>query len=294
MKFDEKLKALRVSKNMTQNDSAEKLYISKQSISNWEQGLTEPNIETLKSICLIFDVSLSELLDDDKIIVTTKEERQIKVEYKLFLANGGFVLFVLLLTAILIRMMPKEIPMHWGWDGEITRYGSKWETLFFVFVFFFFFVMSSFIHFYYKKGEIKLTYGMVTTQIILLISQLASIIGYMVLAFLNLENLSDLIPTITGITLALFIVLSIFSHPFINKNRNVLFGFRTKLTLSNSIAWNKINSIQSISGLIFSSISFIVVLITFKQWSVYFLFSLLISMIPAIFYHNKFKKTLKK
>lgn len=290
MKFNEKLKQLRISKNMTQDDLAEKLHITRQSISKWEQGQSEPNLETIKEICLIFNVSISELVDDDKAIVTTKEERQLKLENKLFIANGAFLIFGTLLTVVLIRMMPQSIPMHWDINGNITRYGSKWETLFFMFFYLFFFGNSSFIHFYYAKNKREFSSGLIPTQTILLVSQFAATIWYIWMAFSNVDELSLMIPAITGMILSLFIVLSIFSSPIFNKKRNVLFGLRTNFTLSNNTAWKKINNFQSMSGLIFSSIGLLVVLITFKDWNAYLLSVVILSLIPSFIYHEILRK----
>lgn len=46
MAFPEKLKALRLKNGLTQDKLGEKLYLSRTSISHYEQGKFEPNIET--------------------------------------------------------------------------------------------------------------------------------------------------------------------------------------------------------------------------------------------------------
>ena len=72
MKFNEKLKFLREKKGYTQEEIAHKLNISRQSISKYENGINEPDIETIKKLCNILDCSLNELLDDNHDLVTTK------------------------------------------------------------------------------------------------------------------------------------------------------------------------------------------------------------------------------
>lgn len=47
MAFPEKLKALRLKNGLTQDKLGEKLYLSRTSISHYEQGKFEPNIETI-------------------------------------------------------------------------------------------------------------------------------------------------------------------------------------------------------------------------------------------------------
>lgn len=60
--FGTRLSNLRKQHDMTQNDLAEKLNISPQAVSKWENDLTDPDISTLIKISDIFDVSIDELL----------------------------------------------------------------------------------------------------------------------------------------------------------------------------------------------------------------------------------------
>ena len=41
---------------------AEKLGVVESCYANWEQGRTEPNIDTLRKLCVIFDVDISDLI----------------------------------------------------------------------------------------------------------------------------------------------------------------------------------------------------------------------------------------
>ena len=63
MSYGEKIAQLRKSKNMTQNELGDKLNVSAQAVSKWEKEISQPDIDTLKNICSIFDVSLNELLE---------------------------------------------------------------------------------------------------------------------------------------------------------------------------------------------------------------------------------------
>ncbi|ALS25852.1 Xre family transcriptional regulator [Paenibacillus sp. 32O-W] len=47
MIFGEKLKAERTKKGWTQDELAEKLFVSRQSVSKWEKGLNYPSIEII-------------------------------------------------------------------------------------------------------------------------------------------------------------------------------------------------------------------------------------------------------
>lgn len=65
MDFGTKLKDLRVSCGWTQSQLADKLNLSKANISKYESNFVEPNLETLKMIASIFDVTLDYLLGKD-------------------------------------------------------------------------------------------------------------------------------------------------------------------------------------------------------------------------------------
>ncbi len=53
---------LRTQKGMSQDELAEKLFVTRQAVSRWENGETTPNIETLKLLSKLFDVSINTLL----------------------------------------------------------------------------------------------------------------------------------------------------------------------------------------------------------------------------------------
>lgn len=53
---------LRTKKGMSQDELAEKLYVTRQAVSRWENGETIPNTETLKRLSKFFDVSINTLL----------------------------------------------------------------------------------------------------------------------------------------------------------------------------------------------------------------------------------------
>ena len=62
MEFGKKLKELRKSYHWTQNQLANKLYISRTAVSKWESGKGYPNIDSLKDISRLFSVSIDDLL----------------------------------------------------------------------------------------------------------------------------------------------------------------------------------------------------------------------------------------
>ena len=76
MEFNEKLQQLRKRKDMTQEELAEVLYVSRTAISKWESGRGYPNIDSLKAIATFFHVTIDELLSGDELLTLAQEERQ--------------------------------------------------------------------------------------------------------------------------------------------------------------------------------------------------------------------------
>lgn len=74
MTLSEKIIALRNSRNMSQGDLAEKLNVSRQSVSKWETGASIPDLDKLIAMSNLFKVSLDELAKDDVGLGTRQEE----------------------------------------------------------------------------------------------------------------------------------------------------------------------------------------------------------------------------
>lgn len=72
MELGQQLKAHRKELGISQDELAEKIFVSRQSISNWENNKTYPDIHTLLLLAETFDVSLDELIKGD--VEEMKEE----------------------------------------------------------------------------------------------------------------------------------------------------------------------------------------------------------------------------
>jgi len=65
MKFCEKLIQLRKQKGYSQESLAEKLDVSRQAISRWENGETTPDMSVLIKLCEVYSISADYLIRDD-------------------------------------------------------------------------------------------------------------------------------------------------------------------------------------------------------------------------------------
>ncbi len=82
MELGNRLKELRKNNNINQDELAEKLFVSRQTISNWENDKSYPDIQSVLLISEIFNVSLDQLLKGDvekmERIITEQTETDIK------------------------------------------------------------------------------------------------------------------------------------------------------------------------------------------------------------------------
>ena len=73
MKLYEKLSTLRKSNNYTQSQIAKKLNVTRQTVSKWEMGISEPSLDLLSKIADIYDCSVDELIGRSEIENDTTE-----------------------------------------------------------------------------------------------------------------------------------------------------------------------------------------------------------------------------
>ena len=69
MEIKDTLKQLREKHNLTQEQMADNLLVTRQAVSRWENGETQPNTETLKLLSRKFDVSINTLLGSPRQLI---------------------------------------------------------------------------------------------------------------------------------------------------------------------------------------------------------------------------------
>lgn len=95
--FSDKLKKLRLSKNLTQDQLAKLIYVSRSAVAKWEQNRGFPNIDALQRISKIFEVSIDDLLSDKelKILEVINNKKKISLQRKIIISLS-------ILTAIIL------------------------------------------------------------------------------------------------------------------------------------------------------------------------------------------------
>ena len=76
MNLSDNLKKIRKENNLTQEDLAEKLGVSRQSVSKWESNQAYPEMDKVVQICKMFNLNMDDLLNQDiKEVNNSKQQR---------------------------------------------------------------------------------------------------------------------------------------------------------------------------------------------------------------------------
>lgn len=77
MVFGEKLKSLRRQNGLTQEDLAQKVFVTRTAVSKWETGGGYPSIDSLKLIAELFGTTIDELISDEDVQNCRFKEKQV-------------------------------------------------------------------------------------------------------------------------------------------------------------------------------------------------------------------------
>lgn len=110
MELGAQIKKLRNEISLSQDELAEKVFVSRQSISNWETGKTYPDIKSLLLLSEVFSVSLDQLVKGDIEMMKKEIDAQ---ELAKFQKDSA------ILTAFMIVLLIVPIPLakFLGWWG---------------------------------------------------------------------------------------------------------------------------------------------------------------------------------
>ena len=102
VEFGEQLRKAREEKGMTQQTLAEKLFVTRPTVSRWECGERFPDLLTTKKIAEILGVSLDNLLSGKDISVEVKRNPVVenKTAYNIIIALYAFVIFSCLIAIV--------------------------------------------------------------------------------------------------------------------------------------------------------------------------------------------------
>ncbi|MDD4850754.1 MAG: helix-turn-helix domain-containing protein [Gemmiger sp.] len=81
MELSQKLQELRKQKNLTQEELAEILFVSRTAISKWESGRGYPSIDSLKAIAGYFSITIDELISGQELLVAAEKDTHQKLHH---------------------------------------------------------------------------------------------------------------------------------------------------------------------------------------------------------------------
>lgn len=112
MEIGKKLKAARSRAGLTQEQAAERLFVSRQTVSNWENEKTYPDIASVVRLSDLYSISLDELLKGDAEMLEHLEESTdvVKSNQKLILAAAANIV-VFLACMVMAAFLPESVFM---------------------------------------------------------------------------------------------------------------------------------------------------------------------------------------
>ena len=101
MEVGNQIKKYRQSINLTQEELAEKIYVTRQTVSNWENGKNYPDLNSLIMLCDLFNISLDILVKGD---VIEMKKQVVQDDVRKF--KRDTVIFTVLMIVTLLSAIP--------------------------------------------------------------------------------------------------------------------------------------------------------------------------------------------
>ena len=115
MEIGGRIRELRATHGMSQDDLAARVYVSRQTISSWENGKTYPDVQSLLLLSEIFDVSVDSLIKGDVETMTETIDIDVRTMKRLSCVMLGFLALTLLAMAWVCVQT-----FAWDWLPEQT------------------------------------------------------------------------------------------------------------------------------------------------------------------------------
>lgn len=187
-------------------------------------------------------------------------------------------IFSIIMTAVAVQFMPDLVPMHYNFEGEIDRWGSKYENFIFPAIIIGFALFWQILIMYYEKKaskaqEEKIRLESISNAKILKISAISMAVMFTILhgIFLYKDcvisdmNVAKSNMDIGKVTCFLCGILLIVFGSFIPKaKKNPLLGIRTKWSMYNDVTWAKSNRFGGV-GLVITGVLLVVTSVFVKE-----------------------------
>lgn len=112
MELKDKLKELRTKSNLTQEDLANQLFVSRTLISKWENGERYPNRENIARLCVFFQISQEEIVGGQQEIDKYNRYNVLSIIFSVTCLVIGLFLISMLIIAVI-----EKFTLNNGWTG---------------------------------------------------------------------------------------------------------------------------------------------------------------------------------
>ncbi len=126
MELSEKIQNLRKGLGLTQEQFAERLFVSRTAVSKWENGRGAPSMDSLRLISKLCSVTLDELLCTDDVIQIAEREKRESIARFAFCVDGIFNILAIL--SLLLPLYKAEwggvyycVPLY-QWHGWLAAF----------------------------------------------------------------------------------------------------------------------------------------------------------------------------
>ncbi len=138
-KISKNIKRLRLLQNMSQEEIAQKLFVSRQAVSSWENGRTQPDLEMIQKLSELFGVQVEELLYGEK--RNTQLEESVRtgktlfmvfsILGSLFVGAGVIILMVALWDKFpnIMKATVSFLPLLFGQGAAVYTYKKKFDNI---------------------------------------------------------------------------------------------------------------------------------------------------------------------
>jgi len=104
MKISENIKRLRLEKNLTQQEVADDLFVTRQCISRWESGKTIPDIESMEKLSVVFGCTINDIFEEktlQELAIKNTVIQKSQKKHVLILSIASIILLIGLVTSVL-------------------------------------------------------------------------------------------------------------------------------------------------------------------------------------------------
>ena len=114
--LSDKIKKYRLDNNLTQEDLASKLFVTRNAISKWENDNGYPSIDTLKDLAKLMNLTIDDLLGEDDIKTLAVTSHNLLSKYKNYISNFivfiAYTLVATLIPHLLLQYDPTAIMVY--------------------------------------------------------------------------------------------------------------------------------------------------------------------------------------